>query len=314
MDCARADWSAVTSALPNATLAGVLAGFLLNGIVVFLIRGTDTFEQVRALSFMFAAFVALALDSYLFGLVSGDHTCQRAWTEAMLAAGLLGIGAVAIIAGFGLMVAAYIDTHKIRCGSKRMLEDLFKFLRIGVAIVVMTALFMTSWNYPDAVFGDSVPSYARPLLRVCIALGTIVVITIVIVTASSETNRRFLKRLERLTSPLRHLSGQKPRVDGDEAQTSDGHRTFAPAIYLTLGYTILSVILACIVAGSTGGHWHPPDTLANAAFIAIVVFVLLLSLVPLTCLLVGSVPSFKVEEEPSPHPPVSSDHRPSLPW
>lgn len=208
MDCARADWSAVTSALPNATLAGVLAGFLLNGIVVFLIRGTDTFEQVRALSFMFAAFVALALDSYLFGLVSGDHTCQRAWTEAMLAAGLLGIGAVAIIAGFGLMVAAYIDTHKIRCGSKR--------------------------------------------------------------------------------------------VDGDEAQTSDGHRTFAPAIYLTLGYTILSVILACIVAGSTGGHWHPPDTLGNAAFIAIVVFVLLLSLVPLTCLLVGSVPSFKVEEEPSP--------------
>lgn len=295
--CASGDWSAVTSAGPNATLAGVLAGFLLNGIVVFLIRGTETFEQVRALSFMFAAFVALALDSYLFGLVTGDRTCQRAWTEAMLAAGLLGVGAVAIIAGFGLMVAAYIDTDKIRRGSKSMLERLFKFLRVGVAIVAMAALFVTSWNYPDAVFGDSAPSYAKPLLRVCIGLGIVVLVAIIRIIATAESDIRSLKRLKGLTGRLGHLFEQKPKVDDDEAERSEELRQFGPAIYSTLGYTVVTVVLACFVAGSTPGHWRGPDALGKIAFVVIVVWVLVFFLVPLTCLLVGSVPSFKAEED-----------------
>ena len=297
MGCASGDWSAVTSALPNATLAGVLAGFLLNGIVVFLIRGTETFEQVRALSFMFAAFVALALDSYLFGLVTGDRTCQRAWTEAMLAAGLLGIGAVAIIAGFGLMVAAYVDTDKIRRGSKSMLERLFRFLRVGVAIVVMAALFVTSWNYPDAVFGDSVPPYARPLLRACIGLGIVVLVAIILMIATSESDNRSLKRLKGFTGRLRHLFEHKPKVDVGEAETSEVFRQFSPAIYSTLGYTVVTVVLACLVAGSTPGHWHAADALGKIAFVAIIFWVLVIFLVPLACLLVGSVPSFKAEDD-----------------
>lgn len=50
---------------------------------------------VQALSLLFAAFVVLGLDAYLFGLVTGDAgqlTRRRAWTEAMYAAGLLGVG------------------------------------------------------------------------------------------------------------------------------------------------------------------------------------------------------------------------------
>ena len=101
MNCANAGWSAVTSAQANATLAGVLAGFMLNGIVVLLSRMMTEFAKVRTLALLFTAFVALGLDSYLFGLVTGDSECHRAWSEAMLAAGLLGMGAVAIIAGFG---------------------------------------------------------------------------------------------------------------------------------------------------------------------------------------------------------------------
>lgn len=283
--------------MPNATLAGVLAGFLLNGIVVFLIRGTETFEQVRALSFMFAAFVALALDSYLFGLVTGDRTCQRAWTEAMLAAGLLGIGAVAIIAGFGLMVAAYIDTDKIRRGSKSMLERLFRFLRIGVAIVVMAALFVTSWNYPDAVFGDNVPSYARLLLRVCIGLGIVVLVAIILMIATSESEDRSLKHFQKFTGWLRRLFEQKPRTEADEGEAGEMLRQFGPAIYSTLGYTVVTVVLACLVAGSTQGHWHEPDTLGKIAFVVIIFWVLPIFLVPLACLLVGSVPAFKAEED-----------------
>ena len=98
MGCSNAGWSAVSSAGPMSALAGVLAGFMLNGIVVLLSQTMKDIGKVRALGLLLAAFVALGLDSYLFALVTGDSSCHRAWTEAMLAAGLLGIGTVARVA------------------------------------------------------------------------------------------------------------------------------------------------------------------------------------------------------------------------
>ena len=65
MGCGSAGWSAVSSAGANSALAGVLAGFMLNGIVVLLSRTITDIGKVRALGLLLAAFVALGLDSYL---------------------------------------------------------------------------------------------------------------------------------------------------------------------------------------------------------------------------------------------------------
>ena len=140
MGCGSAGWSAVSSAGANSALAGVLAGFMLNGIVVLLSRTITDIGKVRALGLLLAAFVALGLDSYLFGLVTGDKSCHRAWTEAMLAAGLLAVGTVAIIAGFGLLVAEYVE--KKDSESVEMLTMLFDVLRLGVALVVLSLLLI----------------------------------------------------------------------------------------------------------------------------------------------------------------------------
>src|SRR5215831_8122904 len=83
MGCSTVGWSAVTSASANAVLAAVLAGFMINGMVLVLGRKPERMmaEVVRAVSLMFAAFVALGLDAYLFGFVTGDSNnvsaCRR---------------------------------------------------------------------------------------------------------------------------------------------------------------------------------------------------------------------------------------------
>ena len=111
--CASTGWSAVSSALANATLAGLLAGFMLNGIVVLLSRQPEPGQRVgyfQSASLLFAAFVTLGLDSFLFGLITGDTAtvaCRRAWTEAMFAAGLLGVGTVAVVVSIVFLLGVF---------------------------------------------------------------------------------------------------------------------------------------------------------------------------------------------------------------
>jgi len=61
VDCSYGGWSAVTSAGANATLAGVLAGFMLNGIVVLLSRKMKGIGQVRGVPIFRGCELAVAL-------------------------------------------------------------------------------------------------------------------------------------------------------------------------------------------------------------------------------------------------------------
>lgn len=311
VSCPDAGWSAVTSAMPNATLAGVLAGFMLNGIVVLLSRKVTEIEKVRALGLLFTAFVALGLDSYLFGVVTGDSSCHRAWSEAMLAAGLLGMGAVAVIAGFGLLVAEYVDTSQGESGA--MLKTLFNFLRGGVALVVLTLLFMTSWNYLYAVLGRNVPQYVKDLLWAYLGIGAVAVI---IVIANATTAEQVAK----LSQKLPHMvpaswrgqvmrAAQKMRAILPEKWTNQLARKISEwlagsrqlkqqvnrAIYSSLAYTIVSVLAASLFDRTSARPWEQAGTLVTAAFIATVGWVLLISLIPLFYLLVRCSPPFDID-------------------
>jgi hypothetical protein len=82
---------------------------MINGIVLVLGKKPEEIKPgyVQGASLLFVAFFALGLDAFLFGLVTGDSACRRAWTEAMFAAGLLGIGTAAIIGGFIYLFTFY---------------------------------------------------------------------------------------------------------------------------------------------------------------------------------------------------------------
>jgi hypothetical protein len=308
VDCSNPGWSAVTSAGANATLAGVLAGFMLNGIVVLLSRKMKNIGQVRALALLLAAFVALGLDSYLFGLVTGDSSCNRAWTEAMLSAGLLGIGAVAIIAGFGLLVAEYVSGNDRE--SVTLLRTLFDFLRVGVVLVVLGLLFMTSWNYLYAVLGRHVPGYAKDLLWIYLAIGLVALVIIIVRNATTAEQAAKLldfisaHQANRLIRAMHAITGLLPDklhgmlkaavqwihdyVVGPRELKQKVNR----AVYSSFVYAIGCVLAATFFARTSPRHWDHPDTLVTAAFIATVGWVLIASLVPLFYLLVRCAPPF----------------------
>jgi hypothetical protein len=293
MDCSTAGWSAVTSALPNATLAAVLAGFMINGMVLVLGRKPEEMQAayVQAVSLMFAAFVVLGLDAYLFGFVTGDtnvSACRRAWTEAMFAAGLLGIGAVAIIVGFVVLFDAYLSRAKQdgRDSDKqdwkeslRLLQRLCNVLRRAVAFVVVGLLWVTARSYLSAVYNDRIPTFGNRFLA-AYSFGIVLALVGVIVEAK-RGNIVQLGPNSRM-KPLRI-----PRM-----------KALRIAIYSSIFYSVFSVGLAGFAASQPVGDWGPTSLLTRVMILVAVVWVLLVSVIPLVLLLVSTVPNFAEFENP----------------
>jgi hypothetical protein len=289
MGCSVAGWSAVASASANAVLAAVLAGFMINGMVLVLARKPEemTAAYIQAVSLMFAAFVALGLDAYLFGFVTGDSNnvsaCRRVWTEAMFAAGLLGIGTVAIVVGFVMLFDAYLstakqdgqDSHKQdsykqdRKDALYFLQALCNVLRRTVAFIVVGLLWMATRSYLFAVFNGHIPALGNLFLTVYGA-GILFAFVGVIVEARGK---RFVRLLP--DAPLRGL-----RI----------------AIYSSVFYSVFSVGLAGFSASQPIRDWGPTNLLARVMICVAVVWVMVVSLIPLVLLLVCTVPSFAVSE------------------
>jgi len=297
--CSSTGWSAVTSALGNATLAAVLAGFMINGMILVLGRkpATMTARYVQAVSFMFSAFFVLGLDAYLFGLVTGDSTqiidhvsaCRRTWTEAMFAAGLLGIGAVAIIVGFVILFDADLssrrqdgqdlrkqDSHDQdlrkasleRKASLQMLQGLCNFLRRVVAFIVIGLLWVTAKSYLLAVFNDRIPTLGKIFIY---GYGGVALLAIPVVIAASFA-RRYISF---------------PSI-----------KALRFAIYSSVFYAVISVGLAGFTASGSIHDWGRTDPVARVMISVALVWVLVASLIPLISLLVCSVPTFTSPQNP----------------
>ena len=178
MGCSLTGWSAVASASANTTLAAVLAGFMINGIILLLSRKpTQMSPRCPSAELAVRGICYSGLDAFLFGLVTGDSTaiigkvsaCRRVWTEAMFAAALLAIGAVAIVVGFVLLFDAYFSNllkgkYESEWGtSLRMLETLCNAIRVGVAIATIDLLYLSVKSYLLAVFNGYVPILANSI-------------------------------------------------------------------------------------------------------------------------------------------------------
>ncbi|MCO8276157.1 hypothetical protein M1L60_36830 [Actinoplanes sp. TRM 88003] len=103
--CTTEDWSPIGSAASHSQLAGVVAGLVFAGIVVILERQAPAQRRpAEALTLFVAGFFTFALDAFFFGVVAGERTCDRAWTETMVAAGLLGFGALSLFVGLSWLL------------------------------------------------------------------------------------------------------------------------------------------------------------------------------------------------------------------
>jgi hypothetical protein len=319
----------VASASANATLAAVLAGFMLNGIVLLL--GSDRTARragyLQALSLLFTAFIALGLDAYLFGMVTGDSTkvirsvvpavtaCRRTWTEAMLAAGLLGIGTVAIVAAFVFLFAVYFDDHPIGsrdrhsplASSLGLLQMLCNAVRSGVALVVIAVLYMTARSYLQAIFGGKVPFWGKFFIVGYLAVGGAAVVAFtVVIFAPLPALRRLPARLpkwltNRQPTWLRRL--QPDWLTNFLHPTGDKFvGTLRLAIFSALGYSVVTVIAAVGVASSAAHFWHGTYVDIKIVAAATVLWMSLVALFPVVLLTGIVVPAFpEVPQSPAHH-------------
>jgi len=329
--CSVTGWSAVDSAMANSTLAGVLAGFMINGIILILGNQPTQMKPgyIRGLSLLFAAFVALGFDSFLFGLVTGDTTnivntvsgevsgCRRAWTEAMLGAGLLAVGTIAIIAGFVYLFTTYLSglNGNLR-DSLNLLEALCNGVRAGVGVAVVAALYLTSRSYLYAIYNGLIPSSGNFLLVEGLFYGASVLAFVIAavfqnqvaarlrhyrdqLSTASKRNLYFLARYVLILALTAVLDFVSPTSDRDKSL-----KYLKKGITWSVLYTVISALGAALVAVTRARFWYPIHQSVSWIIIVTVVWVTLIPLIPLYYLLGRAVPPFDIP--PAAPPPIDT--------
>ncbi|MFD9486776.1 hypothetical protein [Streptomyces sp. NPDC059991] len=104
------DWSAIASAGAMSAFCGIMAGFVLAGIIVVIGEknppGGDGHAS-RGLRLLLPCFIGLATASYLYALTSGELVCSRAITEQLFAGAILAGDAVVVIVALAWLLPAY---------------------------------------------------------------------------------------------------------------------------------------------------------------------------------------------------------------
>jgi hypothetical protein len=213
-------------------MAGVLAGLVFAGIVVLI---SDRWQvhgrpHRRALVLFAGALLPLAVVSFLFGVIAGEQVCPRAWTGTVLAAGLLGPGALGIFGGVCWLFNAYDD-------DRAQITRLATFMTYTVALVVGYQLQVNAADYLDTMAGaglsDVPPWLVRAVDGYAVGLAAIVL--------GLPATRFLWSRLRRRASRVRR----------------GRDRAAIQAAYLS----VVNVIVVATASGSLvdrpGSQWEP---------------------------------------------------------
>jgi cytochrome bd-type quinol oxidase subunit 2 len=145
-------WSPIVAAGPESALSGVLAGFVFTGIVVILSTNPNSAQSLseklrqraHSLQLFVAAFIVFALDSYFSSITSGELACNRAYAETALSGGILGVGAILLLAGLSWLILTYSD-------SVREVGQLLAYVTWSVWVVVVLLLAVSAMDVGQAM-------------------------------------------------------------------------------------------------------------------------------------------------------------------
>ncbi|MGI5213459.1 hypothetical protein [Plantactinospora sp. CA-290183] len=166
--CESVDWNPLGSAGAHSQLAGVVAGLVFAGIVMLIDRGTPKRPSAEALTMFIAGLVTFALDSFFFGVIAGERTCPRVWTQTTVAAGMLGVGSLTLFTGLAWLIAGRSE-----------FEAPLRFIRVtayGLSLVIVGQLTVTAHDYLRDVRPEGTYPWLDWLVRAWSALVALVVV------------------------------------------------------------------------------------------------------------------------------------------
>jgi hypothetical protein len=179
------DWSPIVAAGPQSALSGVLAGFVFTAITVILttsfarsdVDKEEHLPRSYALQLFASAFIVLALDSYFTSVTAGELACSRAYAESALSGGILGDGALLMIAGLGWLIVLY-------SGPVKGLETVLSYINWGVWFVVIIMLAISGVS----VGGAMLPGRSHAVINtIPWILGIAMTVVVVIIARVART-------------------------------------------------------------------------------------------------------------------------------
>ncbi|MDG4785983.1 hypothetical protein O7626_08600 [Micromonospora sp. WMMD1102] len=175
--CESVDWNPLGSAGAHSQLAGVVAGLVFAGIVMLIDRGTPRRPSAEALTMFIAGLVTFALDSFFFGVIAGERTCPRVWTQTTVAAGMLGVGSLTLFTGLAWLIAGRSE-----------FESPLRLIRVvayGLSLVTVGQLTVTAHDY----LRDVRPEGAYPWLDWLVRAWSVLVALVVVGHAVARRSR-----------------------------------------------------------------------------------------------------------------------------
>jgi hypothetical protein len=195
LSCPAIGWNPTLSAPLASQLAAVLAGFVFTSIV-FLI-GSEGRRYAHALGLFCAAFVALGFDSHLYSVLSGAvGNCSRVWAQTVVASGMLGVGAMAMITGVIWLLSKHSSNEgraekNVRSDKSKLysenpsLNGVLRTMAYGVSVAITTLLGSTVYAY---LYIAKFPNHLPSSWETWIILPPVTIVTL---TASLKLLRRF---------------------------------------------------------------------------------------------------------------------------
>ena len=236
----------------------------------------------------------------------------------MYAAGMLGLGAVEVVAGIVFLLGVLLavsrrneavsgresraDGDYSLTESRDLLADLCNVLKPGVAAVVMFLLWMTTKSYLNAIFMTHVPLWARTLVRIEVVFDYVIIGLYLVIHRWWE--RKILPWLDRKLKETINIRAWRVRLLRGLAQgifrilrpiwnvlqpdSSGGIKTLRMlklAVMSSLGYSIIGVVLGSAPVFFSVAAWNSASPVVDVIIGGTVTWVLLITLLPLAALL-----------------------------
>ena len=132
------DWSAIGSAGAMSAFCGIMAGFVLSGIVVVIGERNPPAgdgHAARGLRLLLPCFIGLATASYLYALTSGELVCQRAIMEQLFSGAILAGDAVVVIVALAWLLPAYgRNTHDTVSFFRKLIQFAAQFSTLMLTV------------------------------------------------------------------------------------------------------------------------------------------------------------------------------------
>jgi hypothetical protein len=174
--CTQLEWSLLDAASTFSSFAGLAASLILASMVIIVVQYEGVENPTAAVALFTVALLALGMDTFIFGAVSGEALCARGDAQGLLGGSTMATGVAILLLGVTLLQAKFNDSF----GRLTLLGNVVTSLGAAGVMALLALWAVRLVNNLTILRLRSTPgiSYGPSLILVGIFLAAIVVIAL----------------------------------------------------------------------------------------------------------------------------------------